>query len=263
MENIALHTPITAKESTAPRKVLRPVSALCFALLTIVAAYQQSALADIARQPSTLTQTASPPGLTPAKAARASSSFRHADFKHDDVSQEARDTANWVVDSGDNHGMPFMIIDKKQARVLVFDANGQLGGTSSVLLGLAIGDNSAPGIGHRKLSSIQPQERTTPAGRFVASLARNLKGEEILWIDYNNAIALHPVVTSNPKEHRTERLASSNLQDKRISYGCINVPANFYRSYISPAFKGTNGVVYVLPETRPNRDVFASYYGVE
>ncbi|WP_426143364.1 hypothetical protein [Pseudomonas sp. DWP3-1-2] len=178
------------------------------------------------------------------------------------MSQAARDTANWVVDSGDNLGMPFIIIDKAQARVLVFNAKGQLGGTAPALLGLAIGDDSVPGIGDRKLSSIRPDERTTPAGRFVASLARNLKGEEILWVDYKNAIAMHPVVTSNPKERRTERLASSNIQDKRISYGCINVPADFYRKLVSPAFSGTSGVVYVLPETRSNMSVFASYYEV-
>jgi hypothetical protein len=264
MGNIDLHILITAKVSTVPRKVLRPASAfVCFSLLVIAYVFQQSALADNTSKPSTLTQAASSQGSVSAKQARASSSIRHADFKHEDVSQDARDTANWIVDSGDNLGMPFIIIDKKQARVLVFAANGQLGGTASVLLGLAIGDDSVPGIGQRKLSSIQPHERTTPAGRFIASLAHNLKGEEILWIDYKNAIALHPVVTSNTKEHRTERLASSNLQDKRISYGCINVPANFYRRYISPAFSGTNGVVYVLPETRPKQNVFISYYGVE
>ena len=152
--------------------------------------------------------------------------------------------------------MPFIIIDKAQARVLVFNAKGQLGGTAPALLGLAIGDDSVPGIGDRKLSSIRPYERTTPAGRFVASLARNLKGEEILWVDYKNAIAMHPVVTSNPKERRTERLASATIKDKRISYGCINVPADFYRKLVSPAFSDTNGVVYVLPETRSRESVF-------
>ena len=194
--------------------------------------------------------------------AQSGASSRRADFANIEVSQQARDTANWVVDSGDNQGMPFVIIDKMQARVLVFDTHGQLGGTASALLGLAVGDDSVPGIGQRKLSSIQPHERTTPAGRFVASLAPNLKGEEILWVDYPNAIAMHPVVTSNPKERRTERLASSRLQDKRISYGCINIPADFYRRYVSTAFSGTNGVVYVLPETRPNASVFTAYYQV-
>lgn len=244
-----MHLLPRTNNSSAPSKALARVSALvCFGLLVVASGFQLPALAAPAPQNGASAQLVQ--------------SGRRADLRNNDVSREARDTANWVVDSGDNLGMPFLIIDKKQARVLVFSANGQLGGSASVLLGLAIGDDSVPGIGQQKLSSIRPQERTTPAGRFVASLARNLKGEEILWVDYQNAIAMHPVVTSNPKERRTERLASSSLQDKRISYGCINVPADFYRSFISPAFSATSGIVYVLPETRSNASVFASYYEV-
>jgi hypothetical protein len=113
-----------------------------------------------------------------------------------------------------------------------------------------VGDDSAPGIGDKKLSAILPEERTTPAGRFVASLDRNLKGGQILWVDYDAAISLHPVVTSNAKERRAERLASPSPLDNRISYGCINVPADFFKNVISPAFAGSDGIVYVLPETR-------------
>jgi hypothetical protein len=32
---------------------------------------------------------------------------------------------------------------------------------------------------------------------------------------------------------------------------------------VSPAFAGAYGIVYVLPETRSNREIFASYYDVE
>ena len=188
---------------------------------------------------------------------------KRANFKDEPASVSARQTANWVVDSGDNLGMPFMIVDKAQARVLLFDANGQLSGAASALLGLAVGDDSVPGIGSRKLSSIRPEERTTPAGRFVVSLGRNLKGKEILWVDYENAISLHRVATGNAKERRAERLASANIHDKRISYGCINVPVEFFDQLVSPVFKGTNGIVYVLPETRENHTAFAAYYRVE
>ncbi|GAC1319689.1 MAG: hypothetical protein NVS3B11_08460 [Collimonas sp.] len=155
--------------------------------------------------------------------------------------------------------MPFVIIDKKDAKVFVFNADGRLRGAASALLGLARGDDSVPGIGHRKLSSIRPDERTTPAGRFVAALDRDLRGKEILWVDYDSAIALHPVITTNIKERRAQRLATPSPLDKRITYGCINVPALFYKNVVSPAFRGTNGIVYVLPETRSAQKVFASY----
>jgi len=207
----------------------------------------------VAGQHLLLTETATAIVITP----------KRANFKDEQPSQFARHAANWVVDSGDNLGMPFMVVDKAQARVFMFDVHGQLSGAAPALLGLAVGDDSVAGIGTRKLSSIHPDERTTPAGRFVASLGRNLKGEEILWVDYENAVSLHRVVTSNAKERRAERLASPDLEDKRISYGCINVPVAFFDEVVVPAFTGTSGIVYTLPETRPNREVFNSYYAVE
>ena len=185
--------------------------------------------------------------------------LRIANFGNEDSTVESRKLADWVIDSSDNGKLPFIIIDKVNARVFVFDAQGRLRGATSALLGLAVGDDSVPGIGQRKLSSIRPEERTTPAGRFVASLARDIHRQEVLWVDYNTAVSLHPVVKGTPKERRAERLASTSPQDKRISYGCINVPVTFYEKVVSPTFTGTNGVVYVLPETRSARDVFGSY----
>ena len=152
-----------------------------------------------------------------------------------------------------------MIIDKINAKVMMFDAKGQLQGSAPALLGLAHGDDSAPGIGQRKLSSIRPEERTTPAGRFVASRDLDLNGKEMLWVDYNTAISLHPVVKGTPGERRSQRLDSPMPDDNRISYGCINVPLKFYESIVSPAFTGTSGVVYILPETRTAQETFGSY----
>ena len=193
------------------------------------------------------------PQTTPAKLARV------ANFGGEVFSLESRKLADWVVDSADNGKMPFMIIDKVQARVFMFDAQGQLRGAAAALLGLAVGDDSVPGIGQRKLSSIRPEERTTPAGRFVASLDRDVHGQEILWVDYDSALSLHRVVTGQPKERRAERLATPSPLDNRISFGCINVPIKFYEQVVSPSFTGTNGIVYILPETRSAREVFGSY----
>lgn len=184
---------------------------------------------------------------------------KRANFELEHASHEARSVADWVLDSGDNRGMPFAIVDKVDAKVFVFDANGRLRGAAAALLGLALGDDAVPGIGDRAMSSIRPEERTTPAGRFLAALDRNSHGKEILWVDYENAISMHPVITSKPEERRAQRLATPTPLDNRISYGCINVPALFFNNVVRPAFTGTNGIVYVLPETRSARDVFASY----
>ena len=158
--------------------------------------------------------------------------------------------------SGDHQGWPFVVVDKIHAQVLVFSGTGRWLGTATALIGLARGDEAVPGLGERPLSQIQPHERITPAGRFVAELDRNASGQTILWVDYEQAISLHPVRSLNPQERRLERLTSASLQDKRISYGCINVPAQFWRSVVLPAFRNTKGIVYVLPDSRPLDSVF-------
>jgi len=181
---------------------------------------------------------------------------RPADFLGQPASSDARQVADWAIGSNDSAGLPFVIVDKVQARVFVFDGHGALLGAAPALVGLTRGDDSTPGIGDRPLAAISPSERTTPAGRFVASLGQDLS-KEVLWVDYADAISLHPVVTSNPNEHRLRRLASAAPLDHRISYGCINVPAAFYAAVVSPAFTATHGIVYVLPETRSIAATFA------
>jgi hypothetical protein len=173
--------------------------------------------------------------------------FMHANFLDKLPSPDARRVADWATASGDSGGRPFVVIDKIRATVFVFDATGSLRGTSMALLGFAPGDYSTPGIGQRKLAAIRPEERTTPAGRFVATLGHDLQ-VDILWVDYDAAISLHRVVTGNPGDHRRERLASNSLRDKRISYGCINVPAQFFDDVVLKLFAGTSGIVYILPE---------------
>lgn len=156
--------------------------------------------------------------------------------------------AAWVRSSGDAAGRPFVIVDKLSARVLAFDGAGTLIGDTPALLGTARGDESPAGIGSMRLSEITPPMRITPAGRFDAHLGLNLAGQLILWVDYESALSLHAVVTGNSRERRLERLATQSVLDNRISYGCINVPVQFYNDIIKPLFEPANGVVYILPE---------------
>lgn len=197
--------------------------------------------------------------VLPGAAWASGSAPRLADFKDASASAETRHVAHWALHSGDSAGMPYMVVDKAAARVFVFDRDGRLQGHGPALLGMERGDGTAAGLGERKLSAVTPQERTTPAGRFVASLAPDLKGQEILWIDYDSALALHRVAKGTPAERRAHRLQSESPDDNRISYGCINVAVAFYEGVVSPAFSHSNGVVYILPETRAAREVFGSY----
>ncbi len=184
---------------------------------------------------------------------------QQADFSGASPSAETRRVADWVVSSNDNHDLPFIIVDKIGAALFLFDGGGALRATNPVLLGLARGDDSPLGIGDRKLSMISRAERVTPAGRFVAAPGKNLRGQDILWVDYGAAVALHKATDVMPgltARDRLARLASAAPGDKRITYGCVNVSPDFYDRYVRETFSRTTGIVYILPETRSASDVF-------
>jgi len=167
----------------------------------------------------------------------------------------------WVNSTRDNGELPFMVIDKVGAEVFLFNAAGEFVGKTPALLGSTAGDESSPGVGDRELSEISPEERTTPAGRFVAKFGYARGHERVLWVDYATSISLHPVVTGNKKEQRLKRLKSPTPEDNRITYGCINVPKEFYAKVVRPLFKDTAGVVYILPETKPLNQAFLAFRG--
>jgi hypothetical protein len=189
--------------------------------------------------------------------------IRRANLMQEVASLETKQMADWVVDSGNNKGYPFVIIDKKDAKVYVFLGNGVLRGAAPALLGMTVGDDSFPGVGDKPLSAVTEAEKTTPAGRFLAASDKNIKGVDIIWIDYEGAVSMHAVVKGTEVERRAERLASPLPSDRRISYGCVNVPVNFFSSVVLPSFKKSDGIVYVLPEVRSTKQVFASYYDVD
>ena len=167
------------------------------------------------------------------------------------ASDDARYAMRWVLEAQDNQCMPFVIVDKKGARIFVFEGNGQIRGMSPALLGLTPGDSDVAGIAYRQVASLGIGERITPSGRFVSEPGRNLNGEAIVWFDYAAKLAIHRLRPALPQERRAERLNSATPDDKRISSGCVVVPERFYDAVISPVLGKSYAVVYVLPETQP------------
>ena len=170
-------------------------------------------------------------------------------------SPDAERVINWVSLSGDNDKMPFLVIDKVAAEVFVFDSEAQLIAASPALVGMAAGDEATLATGDRELSSIPRNERTTPAGRFIAKFGPAEGHRRVLWVDFPAAISLHSVITVR-NQHRLERLKSPSPDDNRITYGCINVPADFYAKVVKPMFEHGAGVVYILPEIKKLDEVF-------
>jgi hypothetical protein len=177
------------------------------------------------------------------------------------LSHDAQVALSHVLAADDNSGAPFIVIDKRRTRMWVFDALGRPRGSTPVLLGYARGDDSVPGIGDRPLSKVRPGERTTPAGRFAAEHGRNLKGDDIIWVDYDAAVSIHRVHDVHPSDRREQRLRTRSIADNRISYGCINVPKAFYEQVLLPLVGSAGPVVYLLPETRPVASIFRSKSG--
>lgn len=184
---------------------------------------------------------------------------RLADFGHETASADVRHVANWAFFTGDHQGKAVVVLDKKGAKVYAFESSGKLLATAPVLLGSAFGDHTAPGVGDKPLSAVLPEEKTTPAGRFIAEPGVNTAGEDIVWVDYDAAVSMHRVRPAVAAERRLERLASPTIEDNRISFGCINLPVAFYEGILSPTVKNKGAVIYILPETRTPQELFGSY----
>jgi len=175
-----------------------------------------------------------------------------------DASDDARYVEHWIHARGDDHGNPFVIVDKKAARIFVFGAGGKLVGESSTLLGQSRGDVPVPGAGQKNPSDLLPDERKTPAGRFESQPGRNLHGEPVVWVDYDTGIAIHRVRPGISQMQRVSSLATEDPNNKRLSLGCVVVPEEFFWSVVIPTMGHSHGVVYVLPEDEPVQALFVA-----
>lgn len=172
-------------------------------------------------------------------------------------SAEAQRVADWIAASGDNRALPYAVIDKHSASLVLYDAKGKALDQVPVLIGIASGDDATPGVGSKKLGEIGPAEKTTPAGRYLAKFGYAAGRQRVLWVDYTNSVAIHPIpADAAKKERRRERMLSPASDDNRITFGCINVPRSFYGTNLRPLFQRKGGYVYVLPDTRPLEEVF-------
>ena len=87
----------------------------------------------------------------------------------------------------------------------------------------------------------------------------NARNEDVVWVDYDAAVSMHRVLTTNPQERRLERLATATSEDNRVSYGCNNLPVAFFEQVLAPTVRQEGAIIYVLPETRSAQQVFGSF----
>jgi hypothetical protein len=184
---------------------------------------------------------------------------KRADVRGEFLSADVQHIADWAVHSGDPQGLPFIIVDKVNARAVAFDRTGKLLRSTPILTGMGVGDRFEPGVLQMDMYQTKPSQRITPAGRYVAEEDLNLAGERVLWVDYDAGIALHKMPAKKTKQRRHERMRSPDPGDHRITYGCINVPPEFYDRVVRGHFRAKGGIVYVLPDSIPLKAVFNSY----
>ena len=165
------------------------------------------------------------------------------------LSADTATLARRVLQGGDAAGRPLAIVDKRQAQMGVFDAQGRLAGVSRVLIGRTPGDKSVAGVGERtQAGRLLPGDATTSAGRFSSQPGRNLEGEAIVWLDYDAALAIHRLRPGPAARDRQRRLDTRSPSDNRISAGCVVVPTAFYEAVVEPLLGQQPGLVYIIPE---------------
>lgn len=146
---------------------------------------------------------------------------------------DARLLARRTVVAQDHRGLPFLIIDKARARLFAFDAKGELLASTPVLLGASHGD--------------EPGAAATPAGRFEAYRPWHAPDGLLRWVSPRGELLLRSDSSPLTPGRARQRLASPQLEDRRISDGSLHVPPEFFRQYLDH-LRGQRSVAYVLPE---------------
>jgi len=170
------------------------------------------------------------------------------------ISPDALKTAQWVLDTGDTKGYPFIVTDKVGATMYFFDENGSLLKKAPVLVGKNVGD----------VLGKDDSGRVTPSGRFEMSAeVDNTYGPvlSVLGTDMKDSetgeasqVAIHRLALHNPSEKRGQRIATETPLDNRISWGCMNLD-NKVMDWAATKYP-FGGVVYILPETEQGRLAF-------
>lgn len=148
-------------------------------------------------------------------------------------------------------GRPFAVVDKRQATLSVYAADGTLVGRTAALLGLTPGDQEPVSARGKAPSTLRTHERVTPAGRFEAQPGRNLSGERVVWFNYESNLAIHRLRPAPAGERRPERLASGSPDQARITLGCVVVDPAFFDKVVLPVLGQGSSLVYILPERDP------------
>lgn len=181
-----------------------------------------------------------------------------ADFRGTDHSPFTGLLANWVVATKAHQGRAFIVADKPGGKLYAFDANGAVIGDAPALYGASMKDRLTPEQLSKPIEKMTADEKVTPAGQWTVTLNQDRDYEWTLDFEGGNGLAIHSVYLGAPSENRLARLASPSAADNFISWGCINVPADFEKSVLRQNFANRAGHgLFILPvQTETITDTF-------
>ena len=152
-----------------------------------------------------------------------------------------------IVEQNDNQGKQFIVADKQAGTLTMYTASGQQITSTPALFGKTEGDSvSSKNTPSGRFETKQVNVRTEGYGGSAQVLTQNGQNLQLGGSSY----AIHRVYTKYASENRQGRLGTPTASDNRISRGCINVPVDFYDTYLN---SDQDTVVYVMPETDAGR----------
>ena len=132
------------------------------------------------------------------------------------ASTDVRLIAQWAVATHDHGGLPFIVVDKSQARIYAFDPQGRLRGSAPVAL-----DAGEP--------------NALPAGRFVAEpLAAAATATAVVWANGTTRVAVR----------------SGDAQAAGRLDAALQVAPEFWHECVE-GLRSQPSIAYVLPQTVP------------
>lgn len=182
-----------------------------------------------------------------------------ADFKGASFSADVRIVADWMLRNNKQESGPFIIADKSGGVLYAFDRAGVLLAKSSALYGKTRGDSLTEKQAALPISQVTNADKLTPAGLFRAKGADTVYGKGVVFAEYaRTRLTIHQVFLGNKAEGRLGRLHSASMADHRVTFGCINAPAEFISRVVVPYFGGES-VIVVLPEMQSA----VSFFGID
>lgn len=152
-----------------------------------------------------------------------------------------------IVGQNDNQGKQFIVADKQAGTLTMYTASGQQITSTPALFGKTAGDSvSSKNTPSGRFETKQANVSTEGYGGSAQVLTQNGQNLQLGGSSY----AIHRVYTKYASENRQGRLDTPTATDNRISLGCINVPVDFYDTYLN---SDQATVVYVMPETDAGR----------